>query len=122
MAQIKTFRDLLVWQEAHELVLMAYRTTAKYPSHELFGLTSQSRRAAHSIATNIVEGFRRHTLKDSIHFYYISDASTEELKYHFLVAKDLEYIALEEYHSCLKQCEYVGILLTRWIQSQRQYL
>lgn len=115
MAQIKTFRDLLVWEKAHGLVLMAYHTTATYPSHELFGLTSQSRRAAHSVATNIVEGFRRHTLKDSIHFYHISDASLEELKYHFLVAKDLEYIPLEVYDSCLKQCEYVGVLLTRWI-------
>ncbi|MBI4426958.1 MAG: four helix bundle protein [Candidatus Magasanikbacteria bacterium] len=122
MAQIQTFKDLVAWQKAHELVLCVYQTTNLYPKHELFTLTSQTRRAAISVPANIVEGFRRKGLRDSINFYNISDASLEELKYHLLLAKDLKYIDEIVYGVVQKKCEDVGRLLTRWIQSQRKYL
>lgn len=121
MAYLKTFHDLKVWAEAHALLLNIYKLTGEYPKHELFGLTSQTRRSCHSVPTNIVEGFRRKDIKESIRFYNISDASLEELKYHLLVAKDLGYISLERYDEHLKQSEVVGAMLTRWIQSQRKY-
>ena len=63
MAEIKSFRDLKVWQKAHELVLCIYKITAKFPSEERFGLVSQARRATVSVAANIVEGFRRISAK-----------------------------------------------------------
>lgn len=122
MGGIKTFKDLLVWQKTHQLVLTSYNTTESYPKSELFGLTSQTRRAAISVAANIVEGFRRQGLRESIRFYTISDASLEEFKYHILLAKDLTYISEIVYQDILFKAEEVGKLLTRWIQSQRKYL
>lgn len=121
MAGIKTFKDLLVWQKAHQMVILVYAETKLFPKEELFILTSQIRRAAISVPANIVEGFRRKTLKDSLNFYRIADASLEELKYHLLLAKDLSYISTEEYTALELSCEDVGRLLTRWIQSQKQY-
>jgi four helix bundle protein len=93
MGPIKHFRQLEVWQEAHRLVLMVYQVTREYPSDERFGLISQMRRAAVSIAANIAEGFKRRGIQDKIRFYNTSEASPEELKYYFLLSKDLEYIS-----------------------------
>jgi len=122
MGEIKTFKDILAWEKSHELVLLVYKITEDYPKHELFGLTSQTRRSAISVPANIVEGFRRQSLKDSIKFYNTADASLEELKYHLLLAKDLKYNSLERYNFILEKSEEVGKLLTRWIQSQRKFL
>lgn len=121
MAAIKTFRELQVWQKSHELVLVVYQQTKQFPREELFGLVSQMRRAVASVPANIVEGFRRSSLKDSLHFYTIADASWEEFKYHLLLAHDLKYISQEQYQHTQGLSESVGALLTRWIQSQRQY-
>jgi len=65
---VKTFRDLKVWQKAHELVLEVYRITKTFPNEEKFGLVSQLRRSASSVATNIVEGFKRKSNRDYAHF------------------------------------------------------
>ncbi len=121
MGGIQTFKDLLVWQKAHRNVLLIYKLTEQNPKHELFGLTSQARRAAASIPANIVEGFRRQSIKDSIRFYNQADASLEELKYHILLMRDLNYITREQYKSTLSSTEEVGKLLTRWIQSQKKF-
>ncbi len=122
MTTIKVFTELQVWQKAHTLVLFVYKVTNQFPKSELFGLTSQIRRSAASVPTNIVEGFRRKELRDSIKFYNIADASLEETKYHFILAHDLHYLKESEYNQARSQCEEVGKLLTRWIQSQRNYL
>jgi len=92
MTPIRRFEDLKVWQKAHELVLLVYKLTAKFPAEEKYGLSSQKRRAAVSVASNIVEGFKRRTVKDSLNFYNTADASLEELCYQSLVARDLGYI------------------------------
>lgn len=97
MAAINTFRDLQVWQKAHELVLGIYRITIKLPSHEMYGLIAQLRRAALSVACNIVEGFHRRSVHDSLHFYNMADASLEEVRYQLMVARDLCYINEMEY-------------------------
>lgn len=122
MTTIKTFKDLEVWKKAHTMTLKIYEVSALFPKSELFGLTSQIRRAAVSVAANIVEGFRRKTLKDSLNFYHTADASLEETKYHLLLSKDLNYINKENYEHCLNLCEETGRLLTRWIQSQEKFL
>ncbi|PIR78018.1 MAG: four helix bundle protein [Candidatus Magasanikbacteria bacterium CG10_big_fil_rev_8_21_14_0_10_36_16] len=83
----QTFKDLLVWQKAHKMVLEVYKVTSNYPKHELFVLISQIKRATISVPANIVEGFRRVGNQDSIRFYNISDASLEELKYHMFLSK-----------------------------------
>ena len=120
MAVIKTFCDLQVWQRAHALVLEVYRITKAFPAHEMYGLVSQLRRAALSIASNIVEGFKRRSVHDSIHFYNMADASLEEVKYQLLVAHDLNYISEDEYVNTLHLAEEVSKMLHSWIQSQRQ--
>ena len=88
----------------------------------MFSLTSQIRRAVISIPANIVEGFRRKTVRDSIHFYNIADASLEELKYHLLLSHDLQYINEKEYQEILSLCEEVSKMLNSWIKSQKKYL
>ena len=86
MATIKTFWDLQVWQKAHQLVLVVYKITGSFPTQETYGLVSQLRRAALSVASNIVEGFKRRSVRDSIHFYNMADASLEEVKLHGFTA------------------------------------
>ena len=93
MGNIQHFRQLETWQEAHKLVLMVYEVTKGFPSDERFGLISQMRRAAVSVPANIAEGFKRRGIRDKIHFYNVSESSLEELKYYFILSKDLGYIS-----------------------------
>ena len=94
---IKTFRDLNVWQKAHNLVLNIYKITKSFPMEERYGLVDQLRRSAASIPTNIVEGFKRKSKKDYAHFINVADASLEETKYHIILAKDLGYIKEKDF-------------------------
>ncbi|MEA3310236.1 MAG: four helix bundle protein [Chloroflexota bacterium] len=93
MAKILRFQDLKVWQQAHQLVLAVYQLTPAFPPEEKYGLVSQLRRAAVSIPANIAEGFKRHGQADKIRFYNISAASLEEVKYYFILARDLHYVS-----------------------------
>ncbi len=85
------FTELLVWQKAHEFVLLVYAYTNKFPNEEKFGLTSQFRRAAVSIAANIAEGYKKVGLPDKAKFLNISQGSIEECQYYLILAKDLNY-------------------------------
>jgi four helix bundle protein len=87
----QTFQDLQVWQKAHAWVLDVYRLTSKFPREELFGLTSQLRRAAVSIPANIAEGFKKRGKADKARFFNISQGSLEECRYYLLLARDLRY-------------------------------
>lgn len=116
---INSFKELKVWQKAHELVLLIYKLTNKFPSEEKFGLSSQIRRAAVSIASNIAEGFKRTSKKVSDNFYDISDGSVEEVKYQLLLSKDLKYISLNEYEDAFKLSEEVSKMLYSWAKTQR---
>lgn len=119
MTAITQFTELIVWQKAHKLVLEVYQLTEFYPPSELFGLVSQSRRAAVSIPSNIAEGFKRKTKADSLHFYTIADGSLEELKYQLLLAKDLGYIPQEVYDKVALLTADVGRLLNGWKRIQK---
>lgn len=122
MAQIQKFSDLLVWQKSHRFTLRVYHITKTFPAEEKYGITSQLRRAAYSVPSNIVEGFRRPRIKDSVRFYTIADASLEEVKYFLLLSKDLQYMTVKNYIELLSNAEEVGKLLTGWIKSQRSYI
>lgn len=115
MGRILHFRQLEVWQESHKLVLMVYRITKKFPGDERFGLVSQMRRAAVSIPANIAEGFKRRGIQDKIRFYNISEGSLEELKYYFILSKNLDYIPSND--NLMAQAETVGRLLNGFIAS-----
>ena len=119
MGAIKSFREIRVWQKAHDLALEVYRLTGHFPSEEKFGLVSQSRRAVVSIASNIAEGFKKNSKKESCNFYNISEGSLEELKYQILLAKDLGYLTFVEYNQLMSDCDEVGKMLHGWIESQR---
>ncbi len=87
----RSFQDLEMWQLAHAWVLKIYKLTEAFPKHELFGLTSQLRRAAVSVPANIAEGFRKKGVADKARFYNISQGSLEECRYYLILARDLGY-------------------------------
>jgi four helix bundle protein len=86
-----------VWEKSHELTLMVYRASAKFPKEEIYGLTSQMRRSSASIPTNIAEGSGRSTDADFQRFLQIALGSASELQYQLLLAKDLDYLAQGQY-------------------------
>ena len=120
MATIKTFRDLKVWAKAHRLVLEIYQLSRSFPSFEVYGLGSQMRRAVVSVASNIVEGFARRSVRDSMHFYNIAHGSLEEVKYQLLIAVDLQYSSQELYKKTFALAEEVSKLLRSWRDSQQR--
>ncbi|MBE7470284.1 MAG: four helix bundle protein [Anaerolineae bacterium] len=115
MGQINNFQDLEVWQRAHQLVLAVYQTTKHFPIDEKYGLVSQMRRAAVSIPANIAEGFKRRGQADKMRFYNTGETSLEELKYYFILSKDLAYLADTE--QLMADAETVSRLLYRLIES-----
>jgi four helix bundle protein len=94
---MKSFRDLMVWEKAHALALASYRGTAEFPKQEIYGLTSQIRRCSASIAANIAEGCGKRSNAEFQRFLHIAAGSASELEYHFLLAKDLGFLSLEEH-------------------------
>jgi four helix bundle protein len=88
---ISSFEELEVWQLAHRLVLEVYRITDGFPPSQEYGLTSQMQRAAVSVPANIAEGFKRHSGAEKIRFYNIAQGSLEELRYYFILCRDLGY-------------------------------
>ncbi len=85
------FEDLLMWQKAHRFVLDVYRLSQTFPKSETYGLSSQFRRAAVSIAANIAEGYRKRTKLDKLRFYNIAQGSIEESRYYLILTRDLGY-------------------------------
>ncbi len=108
---------LIVWQKSHELVLKIYEATKDFPKEEQFGLTSQIRRAAVSIPSNIVEGKARGSNKDYNRFLMIARGSLEEVKYDMLLAKDLKYINEQMYEEIMDLSKEVGRLLAGLIKT-----
>ena len=94
---MKNFRDLQVWQKAHQLTLLAYSVTRKFPREEVYGLTSQIRRCAASVAANIAEGCGKRGNAEFQRFLGISTGSASELEYHFLLAHDLKLLDESDY-------------------------
>ena len=91
-AEVKTHEDLEVWKKSVSFVTDIYRLTSDFPPNELYGLTSQIRRAAISIPSNISEGFARTSQKELVHFLEISRSSAAELDTQLIIAKNVDYI------------------------------
>jgi four helix bundle protein len=96
---MQDFRKLAVWQKSHELTLSLYELTGTFPREEMYGLTSQVRRASSSIPANIAEGCGRDGDAELSRFLQISMGSASELEYHLLLARDLKYLTAEDYQS-----------------------
>jgi len=116
--EINSFKQILAWQKAHQLVLLTYKAIKYLPECEKYNLVSQMIRATVSVAANIVEGFARLGSSDSLRFYNISEASLEELKYHTLLCLNLEYFTQKQYDYLFSLEEEVGKILKGWIKSQ----
>ena len=94
---MRNFRELIVWQKSHSLALDIYKLSRNFPRDEVFGLTSQIKRAAASVPTNIAEGCGRSTDADFARFLHIAAGSACEVEYQLLLAHDLGFIEANEY-------------------------
>jgi four helix bundle protein len=108
----KSFTDLIVWQKAHQSVLAVYPLTENFLKSELFGLTSQMRRAAISIPANIAEGYKKRSKPDKLRLLNVAQGSLEELRYYFILSKDLGYRDTSAHAAAL---EDVSKLLTGYM-------
>ena len=109
--KIKSFKDLKVWQKGHIFVIDIYKATEKFPGNEVFGLTSQLRRAAVSITSNIAEGFSRRSPREKSQFYFTALASLTELQNQILIAKDINYISLDLYQDLDNRSVEIGKMI-----------
>jgi four helix bundle protein len=119
---VKDFRELKVWEKAHQLTLLAYKLTDTFPKHELFGLTSQIRRCSSSIPANIAEGCGRLGNSEFHRFLQIACGSANELEYHFLLAKDLAFLPEHDYVVAQRQLldlKRMLVALARKVGSER---
>ena len=113
---MKDFRSLKVWEKAHLLTLKIYKVTEKFPCEELYGLTSQIRRACVSIPTNIAEGCVRSSDADFSRFLYIALGSTSELEYLMMLAMDLNFIKSELHTELNNEINEIKKMLISMIQ------
>jgi len=111
------WKDLIVWQKAHELVIEVYKLTDCFPEKERFGLIQQIKRSSASSAANIVEGKSKNTDKEFLAFLYNSRGSLEETRYHLLLSKDLGYISKTDYDSIENLATEVSFLLNKLIST-----
>jgi four helix bundle protein len=112
----KSFRELVVWQKAHELVLEIYRLSGLFPKEEIYGLTSQLRRAGVAVPANIAEGFNRSGESDKLKFFNYAVSSLEECRYYLILAEDLDYA---DGQAAQEQLEEVSKLLNSYVKAVR---
>ena len=114
------WKDLNVWQNVHQLVLEVYRVTASFPKTEIYGVTSQLRRAASSVPANIAEGQSRQTTKEYIQFLYNARGSLEEVRYFLLLSYDLNFLTLESYNLLEEEYKDASKMLNALIKSLKK--
>lgn len=120
-SKAKSFTDLVAWQKAHEVVIEIYRITENFPDNEIYILTSQIRRAAVSLTSNIAEGFSRHSLKEKVQFYYIALGSNTELQNQLILAKELAYFKdMSVFSQTMDRLILVNKLISGLIKSLRR--
>jgi len=112
MAAVRDFRDLIVWQKSMDLVETVYRFMATFPREEIYGLTSQLRRAAVSIPLNIAEGNGRNTTRDYLHFLGMAYGSIKEVETQVLIAQRLQYIAPSQSDALVQMTSEVARLIS----------
>jgi four helix bundle protein len=107
----QSYRDLIAWQKAMELVVLVYEVTRRFPREELYGLTNQLRRAAVSIPSNIAEGQGRKSMGEFSHFLTIAYGSLQETETQIMIACRLGYLDVELERNLLARCAEVGRLV-----------
>ncbi len=114
---ITKFTDLDAWKEAHRLTLLIYSLTQKFPKEEVYGLSSQIKRAVVSIESCIAEGFSRYHYKDRLNFYFDARGSLAEVESQAITAKDLMFITDKDFNLISLRAEKVSIILGGLIRS-----
>ena len=117
MPEINSYRDLLVWQQAMELAVLCYSVTREFPKEELFGLTSQIRRASSSIAANIAEGHGREMPGSFVQFLRVAQGSLKETETHVLLSERVGLLPSIRVEPVMKKCEDVGKMLRSLIRA-----
>jgi four helix bundle protein len=118
--KIKSFEELQVWQQAHRLTLLVYELTRGFPREEQYGITSQLRRAASSVAANIAEGYGRRTTKELLRSLRVANGEVEETRYFALLSRDLKYIDGSQCTQATHLCESVSQLLSALARSLKK--
>jgi four helix bundle protein len=118
--QINSYRDLRVWQDAMALAESCYLLTKTFPRDELFGLSSQIRRAAVSIAANIAEGHGRESTQQFIQFLRISQGSLKEVETHLLLSERVGIVGPQKIEEPLAQCQAIGKMLRMLIRTLQE--
>ena len=114
---MRNYRDLEVWKISHKLTLMLYEASRKFPKEEMFGLTSQLRRAAISIGANLAEGCGRRTTPEFARFIRIAMGSASALDYHLLLCRDFDFVSREFYERSSKELVRVRKMLSALLSS-----
>jgi len=117
--KIRSFTQLQAWKDSHSLVLLIYQATKLFPREELYGLTSQLKRAAVSISSNIAEGFGRQYYKEKIQFYFLSKGSLTEVQNQLLIARDIGYLEAKDFLALANQTVKVSKILAGLIKKSR---
>jgi|SRR3989344_7064842 len=120
-SKIQSFTDLEAWKQGHKIVLAIYTMTKDFPKDEIFSLTSQMRRCAVSITSNIAEGFGRQGFKEKIQFYFIARGSIIELQNQLLVAKDVGYLTIDNFRQIAAETVTAHKILNGLIKSSKVF-
>lgn len=118
--KIKDFKDLVVWQKAHQLMLDTYKFTNLFPKEEKYNRISQLRRSVSSVPTNIAEGFGRYNYQENIQFCRQARGSLEETVNHIIAAKDLQQAPAEDCEFLIDKCNEVKIILNGYIKKTKE--
>jgi len=121
MGKIINFTDLDTWKEAHKLVLLVYKLVENFPKKETYILISQILRAAISITSNIAEGFSRRGKKEKLQFYSVALGSLTELQNQIILARDINYISINQYEEVFRQTIIVQKLIHGLIKGIKSY-
>ena len=116
---MEDFRDLKVWVKAHELTVQIYLRTRNFPREEIYGLTSQMRRASGSIGANIAEGCGRRSDPEMRRFVQIARGSASELEQHLLLARDLNFVSVAEFNELEDKTREIQRMLAALAQRLR---
>lgn len=119
---MKSFRDLVAWQESYKLTLEIYKLTKSFPKDEEYGLTSQMRRCAVSVPSNLAEGFHRQNYREKLQFYHIASGSIAELHTQLLVSSSVGYCDEDNFDKVLLQLEAAHKLINGLIKKTKSHL
>ncbi|MDP2981885.1 MAG: four helix bundle protein [Candidatus Latescibacter sp.] len=117
---MKTFRDLLVWQKSIELVVEIYKVTKRFPNDECYGLTSQMRRCAVSIPSNMAEGYGRNSPNDFARFLQISTGSLFELQTQIEISHKLNYVTSNDFDALYESTREIERMLSSFIRKVQE--